>query len=357
VDRGITLVEPQGLTIDGGTYKNSTTTKSFTGSGMGQATFTIVGGSRVTFEDLTIEGANPGGYHPSLAFEAGLALQGTAQAVIRNIAVDQVYGDGISLDPLRGGVDHKSGKILSPTTDLAIDRVVITGSGRQGITLASVDSATIGNVALSDVGIDTFDVEADQANEGAENVTINGCTSRTSNGGSFFANGGAGNGPRTGNIVVENCRMLGPQGGDAVLVENVTNDGEPRGPITFSQDSLWCGESVYVGCLELKRATVSITQSVVRFHQKSTVHENLYDAGGASTLTLVGDSVLGWQNLGQGRASSTIHVSGGSWDPAYDAATDPGIVTVSHADTPRHTARLAAHIAAGSRRAQRHSRR
>lgn len=354
VDGGITLHFPVGLTIDGGTFRNTTTVKSFAGTRKGRATFTVVGGSHVTFEDLTIEGANPGGYHPGLAFEAGIALRGTAHAVIRNVAIDNVYGDGISLDPLRGGSDHMSGTIVTPTTDLTITTVVISGSGRQGIALASVDSANIDDVSLSNVGIDTFDVEADQANEGAQNVTIDGCTSSTWNGGSFFANGGAGSGSRTGNIVVENCQMLHPQGGDAVLVEDVPHATQPRGPITFTQDTLWCGESVYVGCLELNNATVSVTQSVIRFAKKSTVHENVYDAGNASRLSLLSDSVQGWKRLGQGRATSTILVSGGSWIPAYNAATDPGIVTVSHAGTGGAGALLTAHYTTHSRRSHHH---
>jgi hypothetical protein len=354
IDRGITLRLPVGLTIDGGTYRNTTTVKSFAGASKGRATFTVTGGSQVTFEDLTIDGANPGGYHPALAFEAGIALDGTAHAVIRNVAIDNVYGDGISLDPLRGAGDHASGTILTPTTDLTIDTVVISGSGRQGISLASVDSANIDDVTLSNVGIDTFDVEADQANEGARNVTIDGCTSSTWNGGSFFANGGAGGGSRTGDIVVENCQMLHPQGGDAVLVQNIPHATQPRGPITFTQDTLWCGESVYVACLEINNATVSVTRSVIRFTKKSTVHENVYDAGNTSSLSLVSDSVRGWKNLGQGRATSTVLVSGGSWIPAYNAAADPSVVAVSHPGTGGARAWLTADDTAGNRRSHRH---
>ena len=357
VDRGITLRFPQGLTIDGGTYKNTTTVSTFTGRGIGDATFTVVGGSHMTFEDLTIEGANPGGYHPALAFDAGIELQGAMQAVIRNVAVDHVYGDGISLDPLRGGSDHMSGNILSATTDLTIDTVDITGSGRQGIALVSVNTAAIDDVALSDVGIDSFDVEADQVDEGTKNVTIDGCTSSSWNGGAFFANGGASNGSRTGDIVVENCQMLHPQGGDAVLVDNIANANGQRGPFTFSQDTLWCGASVYVGCFQLSGATVSVTQSIVQFPKKDPIHEDLFHAGGSLALSFAGDNVQGWTDLGQGRASSTISISGGSWNPPYDAATAHSTVTVSHADTPHHVAVAAAHIAAVARRTQRRAQR
>ncbi len=356
VDRGITLQFPHRLTVDGGTFENTTKVETFAGNGIGRATFTVVGGSQMTFEDLTIKGANPGGYHPALAFDAGIELEGTAHADIRNVAVERVYGDGISLDPLRGASDHMSGTILAATTDVAIDTVVITGSGRQGITLASVDGADIDNVALSHVGIDTFDVEADQANEGAQNVVIDGCTSSSSNGGSFFANGGAGNGRQTGGIVVENCRMLDPQGGDAVLVDDIPGGGERRGPFTFSRDTLWCGASDYVGCFQLNGATVSVTQSHIRFAGRSTVHESLYNDGAASSLTLVGDFVRGCQNLGGSAAGSTVSVSGGSWDPAY-AVAGGGTAAVSHTGASRHTARFTSRVTARARRRQRHVRR
>jgi hypothetical protein len=353
VDRGITLSFPQGLTIDGGTYKNTTTEKTFTGHSPGRPTFNVIGGSAVTFEDLTIRGANPGGYHRPLAFEGGIELQGTAQAVVRNLAIDHVYGDGISLEPLRGGGDHMSGAILAATKDLTIDTVDITGSGRQGIGLVSVDTATIDNVALRNVGISSFDFEADEAKEGARNVTIDGCTSSTWNGGTFFANAGASAGAATSNITVENCRMLHPQGGDAVLVTNAAGAHAPRGPITFADDTLWCGASTYVGCFELTDAKVSVTQSVIQFPKENLGYAELFHAA-ASTLALVDDSVRGWTHLGQHRASSTISVSGGSWIPAYDPATAHSIVTVSHADLPSHIAHAAARDAAVTRRRNRH---
>jgi hypothetical protein len=267
-------------------------------------------------EDLTIAGANPGGYHPALAFAAGIDIQGTSDAVIRNLAIDHVYGDGITLDPLRGAADHRSGTILAPVSDLDIDTVDIRGSGRQGIALVSVDGATIDDVGLTNVGQDTFDVEADQADEGAVDVTIDGCTSSTWNGGAFFADGGAGNGPSTGHITVENCRMLHPQGGDAVMVKDSGRSPVPRGPITFADDTLWCGSSVYVGCFQLDRADVTVTGSLVEYPTRNPISEVLYHAGSTSTLAFVDDSVLGYTRLGGARSSSAVLVSGGSWQPA-----------------------------------------
>jgi hypothetical protein len=342
IDRGITLTLPQGLTIDGGTYKNTTTETSFTGHRPGRPTFNIIGGTGATFEDLTITGANHGGYHRSMAFEGGIELQGTVGATIDDVAINHVYGDGISLEPLRGGTDHRSGAIISATKNLTVHTVDITNSGRQGISLVSVDGATIENVALRNVGLSTFDVEADEAKEGARNVTIDGCTSSTWNGGAFFANEGASAGSATSNIVVENCRMLHPQGGNAVIVTNASKATTPRGPITFTDDTLWCGASSAVGCFELNHANVSVSQSVIRFPKRNQSHADLYHAGGGTTLALLDDSVRNWTHLGQHRASSTVAVSGGTWQPMYSAVKAHPAITVSHAGTARHVAAAAA---------------
>jgi len=43
------------------------------------------------------------------------------------------------------------------------------------------------------------------------------------------------------NIVVENCQMLHPQGGDAVLVDNIAN-ANGRRTLPFSQDTVVRGE-------------------------------------------------------------------------------------------------------------------
>jgi len=155
---------------------------------------------------------------------------------------------------------------------------------------------------------------------------------------------------------VENCRMLHPQGGDAVLVDNVDGGGGARGPFTFSNDTLACGASAYVGCFQLNEAVVSVTDSLVQFPQYNPYREKLFEEGAIGALSFVGDSVQGWTNpMGQRRASSTISVSGGSWDPVYTSATAHIAVTVSHADSAQHVAQRAAHSATVARRAQRKS--
>lgn len=311
VDEGLTLADPQGLTIYGGTFRDTATTAS--GKSKGTAVFTVVGGSHVSFEAMHLSGANQGGYHARLAFAGGIEIEGTAQVTIRGVTVTDTFGDGITLAPLRGGANHNSGKIVAPATDVTVRDVTVTRAGRQGITLASVSGAQLSDVVVTDPGLDTFDLEADQGDEGARDVTIDGCAA--SGGVLFFANGGAGSGKATGNITVEHCTMAKPEGGAAVLVQRPHAGAVARGPFTFTSDELWCGASAYVACVQLTGAQVTLSGVTLRF-PRGTTHEAVYHLGAGSTAGFQDCVVQGYGRTGTADSGSAAHVSGGKWTPA-----------------------------------------
>ena len=249
VNQGLRLDNAQDLTISGGTWKNASSPVPGASANQMSAVFWLVGGNDLTLQNLTIIGVNPGGYDPAGAFAAGIRSDGVIGLTIANVAVDSVYGDGIELAPLRAAGDI-SNVIINPSENVSITSVSINGAGRQGITLASVNGATISSVTLKHIGINVFDVESDQWGEGALNVTINGCTDGGGNGGLFFANAGLSAGSfYTGNITVENCTMVAPDAGDAVLVQSPQLEPHPRGLISFVNDTFQCGSSVYVACI------------------------------------------------------------------------------------------------------------
>ena len=132
VDTGIKLVDRQGLTMFGGTFRNESDSVSPGENSKGAAVFTFVGGSDIALEDMHIYGANPGGYHPRLAFDGGIELEGTNGATIRSDTISDTFGDGVTLAPLRGGADHNSGQILAPSSQVSIRDVTVDGAGRQG---------------------------------------------------------------------------------------------------------------------------------------------------------------------------------------------------------------------------------
>lgn len=320
VNGGIRLKNPQGLTIYGGTYRSSIALGQQTGATKVPAAFTLIGGSGDSLEEMQISGANPGGYHASLAFAAGIDLEGTANTTVRSVTITNTFGDGITLSPLRGGANFNSGTIVAPSSNITIRDVTVSGVGRQGLTFASASGAQVSDVIVKNPGQNTFDVEADQRNEGTSNLTINGCLA--SGGVIFFANGGAGDAAETHDITVENCTMLVPEGGSALFVKRAGGKGAHpllRGPITFVSDSLQCGASVYTACVQVTGGTVTVTDSQLQF-PSGTVHEAVYGLSGGSHVEFTNDVVKGFGRAGHVSPNSLVHVNGGTWTPSGGSA-------------------------------------
>ncbi len=309
INEGINVYNPDGLTINGGTFVEKTWGK------LSRIGINIQGGENVTLENLTIQGPamNHHVYNKLVEFQGGIELQGTTNAVIQHVKILDVRGDGITLVPLRalrwrnlGG----SGIMVRPVQNLTISSVYINGTGRMGISLAGVAGATLTNVDIRNVATDDFDLESDQSTEGVTNLTIDGCTVGGA-GALFFSNQGLGAGPYTNNITVENCTMLNRQAGTAVLVENIPQSHKQRGPFYFVNDSIWCGNSDFVSCLMLKNANLSMTDSTLVF--KDEPQEPVYNVTDVSTVSFTGVNASNyyWKGLVGGR--STVTITGGSW--------------------------------------------
>jgi hypothetical protein len=318
IDRGIRLSFPQGLTIENGTLQDLNATRPVNkghGTPRGQPVFDVLGGYDVSFENLTFVGVDRHGYDAHLAFQAAIELEGTIGASMSGLTISHVFGDGINLEPLRGGFDHRSGHIINPTESVIISDVTIRGAGRQGITLASVNGVTISGVTMSNIAMDAFDFEADQNNEGAKNVVINGCSF------SQLLNI-AMQGPETGPITIENCTMPEADSGWAVNVKNTKGKAD-SGPIVFDHDVFNCGASLYVACFELNGATnLMVENSTATIgYPHDQIHEDAYYAINNTVASFVNDTVTGYGTLGTISANSSVWLGGGSWAPSHFGPT------------------------------------
>ena len=249
---------------------------------------------------------------------------------VNNVRVDNVWGDGLELAPLRAAGDISS-QILNPTENVTVNGLRVNGAGRQGVSLVSVTGATLTNVSLRHVALNSFDVEADQWDEGAKNITINGC--QTGDVGGFFANGGASaeGSWRTGNITVENCTMTSVAGGDPILIQGPSSVPRPRGPFTFANDTLQCGASVYVACIQANEADLTVTNSNVIW-PAGEIREPVFHLLNNTSLNLSGDSISGYTINGWKDPTSTVAIVGGQWVPytGYVIAQDrPGGASTS----------------------------
>ncbi len=337
IDGGLRLVGLQDVTIRGGDWQDRTVPVPGANVNDMDPAFWFVGGSGITVEDMEISGVNPGGYHESGAFGAGIRSDGVVGMVVANVLVAHVYGDGLSLNPLRASGDASS-TIVRPSEDIIVHNIWIDGAGRQGVTLSDVTDAALSGLDLAHVALDVFDLEADQWNEGVQNVTIDGCTVGGDVGGLFFANAGEGSGgPWTSDVSVNGCTMNAPLAGDAILVEAADASGAPRGPITFDGDVLRCGASDYVACVEVTDGNVTVANSLL-VCPPGTVHESVYDADANSTVNFYDDTVTGYGAAGSASPNSSATVLGGQWTSANGTSPGPVPLETSGGGGPREGA-------------------
>ncbi len=340
IDGGITLWGAQGLTIAGGTWEDPTAPPPGASPNDMKPVLWFVGGSNITLENLTITGSSPGGYVAAGAFGAGIRSDGIIGLTVTDVNVDNVWGDGLELAPLRGSNDL-SGTILNPSENVSVYGLNVDGAGRQGVSFASVHQANLTAVNLKQIGLNFFDFEADQTNEGATDVTINDCQTGGV-GGAFFANAGVSAGTYTGNITVENCTMHQFTAGDPVIVQQYFPQALPRPGINFVNDTIQCGHSVYVACVHVVNADVTVVNSNLVV-PGGTIHEAIYSAQDTSNINFSTDTVSGYGSTGWKDADSTVSITGGRWLPYVEPkqgpapGTQPTIPTTSTTTTPSST--------------------
>ena len=265
----------------------------------GRPAIRVVGGSDDLLENFKVAGANTGGEHLKLAFNAGIELEGTTGTVISNVAVNHPEGDGLDLEPMRSGTG--SNGIVQPVTDLTVTDFSTTAAGRNGISCTSVNGATFTDTTIGTTGQDSVDCESDQnSGEGAKNLTFNGAQWS----GLFSINSG---GRATGPITVNDLTMPAAGSGDALNVEN--RDGTPdAGPITIEHSAIRSGQSSDRSCLQLNGATVVMLDDTINigFAYKGAIPTPVYHAVKKTTLTFSGTTVSGVYKRGTVDSTSKV---------------------------------------------------
>jgi hypothetical protein len=299
---GLTLRRLTDVVVDGGTWIDPSRDPGDShghGTAAGRPTFRLIGGSDITFENMKIKGVNRGGYHARLAFQSAIESEGTAQLTVSNVTVSHVFGDCLTLDPLRSG--HGDNGIVRATTALTVDHFRGTACGRQGIALVSVKGAALSDVRIGTTGFESLDFEADTVGEGAEDVTVGG-------GSAVAPVNISSDGRATGPITIDGFAITG-RAGDGIRVRNTT--GRPdHGPLTFDGDFIRCGASAYTSCFQLHGAsalTVEDTDARLGFRH-DTLREAVYDATAHSHVVLRDVRISGFyaRRIGKHDSTSTV---------------------------------------------------
>jgi hypothetical protein len=155
---GFNLKGLQNVTIDGGTWVDANVSSGNThghGSAKGRPAFNIIGGSGITLENMSIVGADNGGYVPNMAFNAAINAEGTSNLTVSGVGVSHVFGDCLTLGARYQGVNPH----VTVTPDAAVTVTDFTGNdcGRQGISPVAVRGLTASNVTIGATGFNSLD--------------------------------------------------------------------------------------------------------------------------------------------------------------------------------------------------------
>jgi hypothetical protein len=271
VDEGVDITHP--LTLNGGTFDDGSSLTTPLGSGHFLPVIQIFDTTEVTLANVTIEGANLNGrYHPLLVGEAGVKVVSSSDVTLDDISVSNVFGDGLELVADLG---HRN---PTPDTNLVVDGYDATMVGRQGVTFAEVEHATLNDINISDPDFDGFDFESDIPNLGSGYVAITNCT---------YQKGINLVEPLYGPLSVTDCAG----GSWAYLLDGKTDE-----PITFTDDTMRCENRAPISCIRLGGGQATISHSAItRIKEPPNlkVTEPAWWVFGTGHLTLDHTSVAG----------------------------------------------------------------
>jgi len=318
INEGIVLRGVHGLSISGGTWRNTDpkapnpffwlasqnicTNGPCNGHGPWVRT---VPSMRIRLLNMTVIGAEDRAY----GYEANgsfVRSDGVVGLTIYNVTVSHPTGDGINLEPLRA--PSGSGHIVHGTEGVRVTDFRVNAPGRVGVAPVSVEDAVFTNVWVTKPGNQAWDFEADQDNEGAQYVVVNG----------FYGACGvviSANAAFTGPITMSGCTMTGYGASQILFIRSLT--GAPfAGPVTF-EDIAWRCHGAGSGhqCLTLQGAGGLVVQnsSITMTHPAP-----VYVAQAESAVTFLDDDVSGYTTPGVSMRS-IVTVTGGIWSPEANA--------------------------------------
>jgi chitodextrinase len=167
--QGINLTKPV-------TLENATFIDTLTSSPNGPNTFgldpiiQVYEDNNVTLTNLTLRGehVNPG-YSHRLVGEEGLKILSSSNVTVNNVNTINTFGDGLYLNDV-----NPSDR--SPDSNVVVNGMSITNTGRAGVTVAYADGCTLNNIDVVSAADNGWDFESDIPAVGPGYITINNAT-------------------------------------------------------------------------------------------------------------------------------------------------------------------------------------
>lgn len=121
--------------------------------------------SDVTLQNLSMTGENATASYHGLPWvgEEGIKLDSSHDVTISNITTNNTFGDGLMFDQVSG---------KGPCQNITVNDYTINTTGRQGVTLGSIENATLNGVYIGRTAQSGWDFESDSA-AGSGDITVN----------------------------------------------------------------------------------------------------------------------------------------------------------------------------------------
>ena len=164
IEGTLDVTNRNGLDIQGnGAIFKATTTNAVSW----RSQWRVNGGSHISFRNMTIRGANPtpGSFVASFQGQHAIDLRGTTAVEIDHVSMASTYGDCIMVGrPADGSGSWSSG--------VHVHDSICTGAGRNGVLVAAGRDVLVETSHFSVIGLNAFDIEPDDAESGADNITL-----------------------------------------------------------------------------------------------------------------------------------------------------------------------------------------
>ena len=122
----------------------------------------LVGGSHVTIQNMTIEGADPSGtYNTKFETQHGIDIRGTEAVDINHVTIRNVFGDFVAFS--QSPTSQSSGRIHDST---------LSNAGRMGVSVTAAHHVSIDHNNISGVTYGLVDLEPEGTLHGASIISV-----------------------------------------------------------------------------------------------------------------------------------------------------------------------------------------
>lgn len=122
----------------------------------------ILGGSRITLRNLTLQGVNTTpAYNENYEWDHNLNIEGTQNVLVENVNFRNAYGDAVHNGPDGRRVHDAQGNGAIIPRNVTIRDSTVDTTGRMAFSCTACNKMTVNNTTINNIGYHAFDLEVE----------------------------------------------------------------------------------------------------------------------------------------------------------------------------------------------------